>query len=242
MAESRCRIVAAAVCAAALSIADDARAAGTAFAVETAEVSAVGSCKVEQWFSAASNRDRIGVVTPSCVADFFRPVELSVQVNRARAEVDWTTSLTPKAKTNVVPTAIGSWGWAFAASAAYDAATGENTALFAVVPGTLRLSENWRININPGFLWDRASDRRYFSYGVGVDWRFTEIWTLTGEVFGLAGSADTPTVTRPRFQAGLRYRPVERFSMDFIYGRNITGENANWLTVGMTIRFPPPEQ
>jgi hypothetical protein len=26
-----------------------------------------------------------------------------------------------------------------------------------------------------------------------------------------------------------------------IYGRNIQGENANWLTIGTTIRFPPPD-
>ena len=27
---------------------------------------------------------------------------------------------------------------------------------------------------------------------------------------------------------------------DLIYGRNITGENANWITLGTTIRFPVP--
>jgi len=30
----------------------------------------------------------------------------------------------------------------------------------------------------------------------------------------------------------------EIFSVDIIYGRNITGENANWITIGTTIRFP----
>ena len=28
---------------------------------------------------------------------------------------------------------------------------------------------------------------------------------------------------------------------DVIYGRNIMGENANWMTIGTTIRFPVPE-
>ena len=65
---------------------------------------------------------------------------------------------------------------------------------------------------------------------------------MTGEIFGQTGASDIPGVTRPRFQAGLRLRPIETFSVDFIYGRNITGENANWLTVAMTIRFPPPER
>jgi hypothetical protein len=39
----------------------------------------------------------------------------------------------------------------------------------------------------------------------------------------------------------VRYRPNEIFSVDLIYGRNITGENANWFTLGTTIRFPVPE-
>jgi len=44
-------------------------------------------------------------------------------------------------------------------------------------------------------------------------------------------------VTQPRFQAGLRWRPVDDFNVDVIYGRNIQGENANWVTVATTVRF-----
>ena len=47
-------------------------------------------------------------------------------------------------------------------------------------------------------------------------------------------------MVRPRFQTGVRYRPNEIFSVDLIYGHNITGENANWITLGTTIRFPVP--
>jgi hypothetical protein len=36
---------------------------------------------------------------------------------------------------------------------------------------------------------------------------------------------------------GLRYRPVDRFNIDVIYGRNINGENANWLTLATVVRF-----
>lgn len=228
--------------AATVLFAGQAKASGTAFAVETAEVSAAGSCKIESWVSAASNQDFFGVVTPACVVDLFRPVELSAQINRSRADGEWATAVSPKVKTNVVPTAIGSFGWALAASATFDLATHENTAVFVVAPATLRLSEHVRINLNLGWLWDRTVDRHYLSHGIGVDWRVTDIVTLTGEIFGQAGSSDIPGVTRPRFQAGLRLRPIETFSVDFIYGRNIAGENANWLTVAMTIRFPPPEK
>jgi hypothetical protein len=39
----------------------------------------------------------------------------------------------------------------------------------------------------------------------------------------------------------VRYRPNDIFSVDLIYGHNIMGENANWITLGTTIRFPVPE-
>src|SRR5438552_2423449 len=90
------------------------------------------------------------------------------------------------------------------------------------------------------WLWDRSVDRHYLAYGIGFDWKFTETLQWTIEAFGQAGQSDTPSVVQPRFQTGVRYRPNEIFSVDLIYGRNITGENANWITLGTTIRFPLP--
>jgi hypothetical protein len=87
---------------------------------------------------------------------------------------------------------------------------------------------------------DRTADRQFATYGLGVDWRTPDnVWTLTAEVFGQAGnSTDTASVTQPRFQLGLRWRPVDRWNIDVIYGRNIYGENANWLTLATVLRFP----
>jgi hypothetical protein len=110
-----------------------------------------------------------------------------------------------------------------------------------VVPATFRLSETMRINAIAGWLWDRTVDRHYLTYGVGFDWKFTDVLQWTIEAFGQAGASDTPSVVRPRLQTGVRYRPNEIFSVDVIYGHNITGENANWITIGTTIRFPVPE-
>ena len=73
------------------------------------------------------------------------------------------------------------------------------------------------------------------------------VWTLTGEIFGelaatRAGiiSDDGPpsiAVVEPRIQAGLRWRPIDDFNIDLIYGRNLQGENANWITLATTVRF-----
>lgn len=222
-----------------LQFVDFAEAAGGAYAVDTADVNEAGSCKVESWISAAANTDRVGVVNPACVLNVGRDVEFSAQISRMRSGGEWSTSVAPKMKTNLVPTAVGSWGFAGELGASVDALTGENTSVFAYVPATYRFSDYVRVNLNGGWNWDRTFDRHYFTYGAAIDVRLTEVVTWTGEVFGQTGATDDLNMVRPRFQTGLRYRPIETFSLDVVYGRNITGENANWITVGMTMRFPP---
>ena len=217
----------------------EARAANGAYAVDAADISEVGSCKIESWLSAASNTDFSAVANPSCVVNPFQPVELSMLTNRARSDGEWSTTLAPKAKINLVPTGVGKLGFAFYAAGAFDAVTGENQTVAAVIPATYRLSETMRINANGGWLWDRTSDKHYLFYGLGFDWKFTDTLQWTIEAFGQAGSAnDAPSSVRPRFQTGVRYRPNEIFSVDFILGHNITGEGASWFTLGTTIRFP----
>lgn len=222
----------------ALGLSNGAWAANGAYAVDAADISEVGSCKVESWLSTATNSDFSAVANPSCAVNIFRPVELSLQTVRSRSDGDWNTTLAPKAKTNIAPTGIGRLGFSFYAGGSFDALTGENLTAFAVVPATFRLSETMRINLNGGWLWDRMADRHYLTYGLGFDWKFTDVLQWTIEAFGQAGASDVPNVVRPRFQTGVRYRPNEIFSVDIIYGRNITGENANWITIGTTIRFP----
>ncbi|HET7804910.1 MAG TPA: hypothetical protein VFL53_11755 [Pseudolabrys sp.] len=90
----------------------EALAAGAAYVVDTAEVSEPGACKVESWASAAGNHDFLAATSPACVVNIFRPVEQSTQFSRARADEEWATAAAPKIKTNLVPTAIGSWGFA----------------------------------------------------------------------------------------------------------------------------------
>ena len=70
--------------------------------------------------------------------------------------------------------------------------------------------------------------------------------TLIGEVYGQAGrlpavdAGDPPaphTIVEPRTQIGLRFTPQDNVDIDLIWGRNITGENAHWLTIGLNQRF-----
>jgi len=216
-------------------------AAGAAYQVDTVEISEPGACKVETWASFARNKDFVGAVSPACSVPFVRPLELSAQFNRSRSGGEWDTAVTPKLKVNLVSSAIGKPGIAVTGTVTYDVLSRDVTSVNLNVPVTLRLSDVVRININGGWMLDRSVDRQYLTYGLGVDWRTPDnVWTLTAEVFGqAANSAEPAGVTQPRFQLGLRWRPIDRWNLDLIYGRNITGESANWVTVATVIRFPP---
>src|SRR5712671_1831938 len=105
----------------ALLAAGSARAANGAYAVDAADISEVGSCKVEGWMSVATNADFSAVANPSCVVNRFKPVELSLLANRAHGDGDWSTTIAPKAKMNIVPTGVGKLGFSFYAGGSFDA-------------------------------------------------------------------------------------------------------------------------
>ena len=160
--------------------------------------------------STASNTDFSAVANPSCVVDILKPVELSLLTNRSRSDGDWSTSVTPKAKTNLVPTGIGKFGLSFYAGGSFDALTGENLTAFAVVPATLPAFRNdagqpqWRLAVGP----HGRSTLFYLRYRFRLEIHRDLQWTI--EMFGEVGASTASTV-RPRFQTGVRYRPT-RFS------------------------------
>src|SRR6478736_6262669 len=110
--------------------AGDGRAANGAYAVDAADISEAGSCKVESWISAATNTDFSAVANPSCVVNIFKPVELSLQTVRSRSNGEWSTTIAPKAKWNFIPTGVGKFGVSFYAAGSFDATTGENLTVF----------------------------------------------------------------------------------------------------------------
>jgi hypothetical protein len=214
-----------------------AHAAGTAYAVDTAEVGEPGDCKVEGWGSWARNGDALATWSPSCIIAGMPRTELVVQTVRGGADGDWYTSVSPFMKFNLLPTAIGRPGFAVVAGPVYDAVKGDVASVFGYVPMTLRLSEVMRINVNGGWLNDRQNDRHFATYGVGWDWLFMPKFSMTLEGFGQLNGERLGWETRPRFQSGVRYRPVDAFSVDLIYGRNINGEGSHWITLSTAYRF-----
>jgi hypothetical protein len=48
-------------------------------------------------------------------------------------------------------------------------------------------------------------------------------------------TANHLTRGEPHVQAGLRYSPIKTVDVDVIYGHNLIGERANWITAAVTV-------
>jgi len=219
-------------------------AAGGAFVVDDAAVDDPFACKIESSASFASNTAFVGMTTPACVLPLFRPTEIGFNIVRTRnQDGDWGTGLVAKAKMNLLPVETGKVGLAVVGGSAFDLVTGEYAGSFFNVPVTYTVSDSFKVNANVGWIYEREGDRHSASYCVGVEWVPAKPFTLIAEVFGvLTPNPEARTVTDPRFQAGIRITPIDTMDFDVIYGRNIFGENANWITVGLNVRFPPPKK
>jgi hypothetical protein len=229
---------------AALYLTGQAHAAGGAFVVDDAAVDDPFSCKVESSTSFASNTAFLAMTTPACVLPLFRPTEIGFNFARARSQDgDWATGVVAKAKTNLLPVEPGKVGLAVSGGPAFNLLTGDFAGAFFNVPVTYTASESFKVNVNAGWIYDRDSNRHSANYGAGVEWIPAKPFTIIAEVFGvLTPNPEARTVTNPRFQIGLRTTPIDTMDFDVIYGRNIFGENANWITVGWNVRFPPPKK
>lgn len=223
-----------------------AQAAGGAYAVDDSEVGKPGECKVESWFQTASNHDLVAATSPACVVNLGIPVDVGATFSRSRSGGEWQTSAGPKAKINIIPAEPGKLGIGLAGSLNWNADNGQFLGNLIYVPVTYQATENFKINLNAGWQNDAPNKLNYAFWGAGFEWNFVKPVTLIGEVFGFYGrlpaveDGEAPaakSIRQPRTQIGLRFTPQDSLDIDVIYGHNITGENAHWMTVGLNVRF-----
>ena len=207
-----------------------ARAAGP-YAVDDAAIGSPGECHVESWISVAGNGDLIAVVQPACVVRVGIPVEFTATLQAVRFDGAWLGLKGLQIKFILLPFGASNLAIAMSLGTLVDVRSGDS--LTAVnVPFTIKVSDDFRLNVNTGWSFNSVSDTNHFTWGAGVEWDFAKSWTLVAEVFG-----QTTDLTEPRMQAGLRYTPTNAVDLDIVYGHNLTGEQARWLTAGVTFRF-----
>jgi hypothetical protein len=206
-------------------------AAGGAYVVDDATIAKVGECKVESWVSVASNGDFVGVTQPACVVRIGVPVEFTATLQPMRADAEWTTFAGVRGKFVLLREGPNNPAIAMAIGTFFDVTNGENIT-FVNVPLTIKVRDDLRLNLNAGWLRDSVDETNHLTWGGSVEWDFRKSWSLITEVFGLTGHQ-----SEPRMQGGLRYSPIESVDLDLIYGHNLFGERANWITAGVTARF-----
>src|SRR5262245_27414202 len=202
---------------------------GGPYFVDDAEIGPVGSCETEQWASSARNGDHIYVFSPACVVQLGAPVEIGTNLVNFRSDgvIDATASLT--AKTVPIPLPGGGrpgFGLALSGAFVWDITNNALNGLILNIPLSYDFSKALRLNTNVGMQYLTDPSVLLATAGAGVSWNFVDQWSIISEVFALMG----PGQTNPRFQTGLRYNPIKAVDCDFIYGRNLTGEGANWFT------------
>jgi hypothetical protein len=208
---------------------------GGAYYVDDAEIGKVGSCEIESWSSFAANGDRISVFSPACVFNPGQPVELGTNLINLRSDGEGDSLATLTAKTVPIPIGRTGFGVAIAGAVVYDPFNRTGNGLIVNVPMTFEFSKELRLNVNFGAQYYINGDPHglFATAGAGVSWNFVPQWSVISEVFALMGTGQS----NPRFQSGLRYSPTKDIDCDLVYGRNLTGEVANWITVGLTVRI-----
>ncbi len=200
------------------------------YIVDDAAIGKVGECQIESWASFSSSGDFIGFSQPACVVNLGIPVEITAAFSAVRFEGDWATLTGLQGKFILLQ--LGSVAVALSINTLFDVTRGEN-ATSVNVPVTIKVRDDFRLNVNAGMLFDTVHDTSHLTWGGGIEWDFQPQWTAIAEVFGLTGHQ-----SEPRVQAGIRFAPTKSIDLDIVYGHNIVGESASWITAGLTVRFP----
>jgi hypothetical protein len=206
---------------------------GGAYYVDDAEIGSVGSCEVESWGSFAANGDRVMVFNPACVYNLGRPVEIGMSLIGLRAGGEWSSIFAASAKTVLAKQQGIMPGIAVAGVVTYDLRSGSLESLILNVPFTWDLSKTVRVNVNAGAQYNAREQVLFPLGGLGVSWNFLPKWSVIAETFAIMA----PQEANPRWQSGVRYSPAKDVDCDIVYGRNITGERSNWLTLALTMRL-----
>jgi hypothetical protein len=207
---------------------------GGAYYVDDAEIGKPGSCEIESWSSFAAGGDRIAVFSPACVVNPDRPIEVGTNLVDLRFGGQEDVLATLTAKTVPIPIGRSGFGLAIAGAIVYDPLNQTGSGFIVNIPVSFELSKQLRVNVNFGGQYYTGNPHGLFgTAGAGVSWNFVPHWSVISEVFALMGRGQT----NPRFQSGLRYSPTKDIDCDLIYGRNLLGEGANWITVGLTVRI-----
>lgn len=211
-----------------------AQAAGGAHVVDDSATETPGACHIESWVSRSGHGRWLVTLAPACTARTLPGVELGAAISyegddgsQPRVDGNGLLSLTPKITLRSEERGVGV-GLSGTFSLGLERGTAEGAAI--VVPVTIPVAPGWRVNLNAGWQWDRATSRHNVLVGGQLEFGVTPRLTLMVESFardsGKAGA-----------QGGARWTSRDgRVDIDLLAGRYLDGSTPSALTLGLTIR------
>lgn len=204
---------------------------GGPYAVDDAGIATPGKFKLETWTSFANNGDRVYLVSPGFTLEALPFVEFELTMESRRADGEWATTFAPAAKIALRDIDEHGYGLALSIGSGHAGVIRNADTLYAVVPLSVPVNERLNLHFNAGVEHDRTENETVGVWGAAVQLIAHDRLELIGEVFG----ADND---RPGWQAGIRPFLFDgRVALDIVYGRNLDGERADWLTVGLALEF-----
>ncbi len=207
-----------------------AHASGGPYAVDDSGIATPGRAKLESWVSFGDNGDFVSVISPGVTFAALPRVEFELTFERNRQNRDWSTTLAPAMKIALFDPDRHGAGVALSIGSGHAGVLRRADTLYAVVPVTVPVAERFNIHLNGGVERDRDAGETGMVWGLAGQYAFDRL-ELIAEMFG--GESG-----RPGFQAGIRpFLSGGDVALELVYGNNLDGERAHWLTIGLSLEF-----
>lgn len=204
---------------------------GGPYAVDDAGIATPGKFKLESWSSFASNGDRVYLASPGFTLEALPFVEFELTVERRRSDGEWAATFAPAAKIALRDMDQHGYGLALSIGSGHAGVIRNADTVYAVVPLSLPVNERLNLHFNAGVERDLTENETVGVWGMAAQVMAHDRLELIGEVFGSEGN-------RPGWQAGFRPYVLDgNIALEIVYGRNLDGERADWLTVGLSFEF-----
>ncbi len=207
-----------------------AQASGNEHVIDDAAVEAPGVCHLEGWTTRFGPHHRLVNLSRACTRKAWPNLEIGGSVQQAWAEGSLDATLGPALK-YVLRSEDTGLGLGVIGGGAWSLRRGQLETASLIAPVTFHLNDRFRINLNAGWSYSRASvDRHAAFYGAQAEMAMARDLSLMVEAFGRDGG-------KTGGQIGVRWNPGGgRFDLDLIAGRRVDGEAPRAITLGLTVR------
>jgi hypothetical protein len=205
-----------------------ARAAG-AYVVDDADIVDPHTVQIESWFSHSDKNENLGVadiayqLLPNAEFTLLNAYDAQpadrADTAEAQVKYQWREGDDGKEVASGVVFGIDS-----------DIGNRRFSGLYAYVPSTWAINQTFTLNADLGWQYASITGQNFLTWGIGSELHINDLLSFVGEVFN-----EGPE--KPGLQLGPHFALTKDLALDAIYGHNITGISANWVTVGATVTF-----